>query len=479
MGAWSTGARPILQFNDHLGQGYSDTIAMASATIVRNLKITTQNAITYPFTATAGTLNAGDVVTDGSINGTVIVAPGATGTLQVSHASGQLFTVPASISSGAKTGTLNTGGNGRTIVNGFTSRSADNQIINCEVYNIHGNGFTLGVSVANSSDRTYIKNNIVHDTCMWGQAGSGIDGGWGTGIKIQQNTCYDNGRSGTFAHNIYIDDLDNFDVSYNECYMTANNGSFGVICHGIASTGNVHHNYIHECGNGIGMVDGNYGTTESFTGINIYANKIINCGSLSGMTAGLVFQFGSMVNCNVYDNIAYGNKAEIDITDKLHAGAVTNTNGLKFYHNTIDSSANINADSLFITGSNMTGLDIRNNIFYSTSSTQGIVTKSGVPNAQVGFAYNDCYCPNHQAFTWDATGYSLATLQAATLTGLSGTGNIGSNCISTDPLFVTNGSNYHLQGSSPAKGTGVTGLGISTDYEGTSFTNPPNMGCYA
>lgn len=480
MSAYGVGARPVLNFSDHLGQGYADVIAMNSQTIVRNLDINPNFVVTYPFTATAGTLLVGDVVTDGTFNATVTAAPGATGTLQVSHSPGQMFTPPASISSGAKTGTVNTGGNGRTLVNCFTSRSADNQIVNCTWRNAHGNGIIMGLNgTPNTSDRTYVYNNIVHDTCAYGGAGAGIEGGWGTGIKVQQNSCYDNGRSGTFAHNIYIDDLDNFDVSYNDCYMTANNGSFGVVQHGVCLNGNVHHNYIHECGNGISVADGNYGTTESFTNVNVYDNKIINCGTLSGMTAGLVFQFGSMVNCSVYNNIAYGNKAEIDIADKLHAGAVTNTSNLKFYQNTIDSSANVGAASLFVTGASMTGLDIRNNIFFTTRADLGVIQKSGVPNNQVGYAYNDVYCPNVNPFNWDSVSYTLASIQAAAFGGLSGTGNIGNNCVTGDPLFVVNLSNLHLQAGSPAKSTGLAGLGITIDFEGVSFTNPPSMGAYA
>lgn len=478
MGAYGSGARPVLTFNDHLGQGYLQVIDMHAQTIVRNLAVTGNNMVTYPFTPTAGTLIAGDVVTDGTFNATVVVAPGATGTLQVSHTAGQIFTPPATVTSGAKTGTVNTGGNGRTLVGSFGSGSADNQVVNCTLYNCFGNGFTLGNSTPNNSDRTQIINNIVHDTCLWGGAGSGIDGGWGTGIKIQHNTCYDNGRGVTFSHNIYVDDLDNADISYNKCYYTANYGSFGVVCHGVASNVNIHHNYILNSGNGISVADGNYGTTESFTGFNVYSNWIVNAGTWGN--SGLVFQIGSNVNCNWYDNVAYGCLGEIDIVDKLHAGAVTNTSNLKFYQNTIDSSANINADSLFISGASITGLDIRNNIFYTSRSDLGIVQKGGVPNNQVAFAYNDCYAPNRASpFDWDSVAYSLASLQAQAFGGLSGTGNIGNNCISTNPTFTAVGSDYTLQGSSPAKGTGLAGLGITTDFAGNSFTNPPNMGAYA
>lgn len=478
MGAWGSGAQPILTFQDHLGQGYFATVDMHAQTIVRNLAVTGNNVVTYPFTATAGTLIAGDVVTDGTYNATVTVAPGATGTLQVSHTAGQMFTPPATVTSGAKTGTVNTGGNGRTLGTPFSSAAADNQIINCTVYNAFGNGITLGNSVANSSDRTQIMNTFVHDCCLWGGAGSGIDGGWGTGIKIQHNTCFDNGRGVTFSHNIYLDDLDNFDVSYNYCYYTANYGSFGIVHHGVCSNGNVHHNYLYKCGNGLSVADGNYGTTESFTGFNVYSNLIVQAGIWGN--SGLVFQIGSNVNCNWYDNVAWGCLGEVDILDKLHSVAVTNTSNLKFYQNTIDSSANINADSLFISGANITGLDIRNNVFITTRSDLGLVSKTGVPNNQVGFAYNACYAPNRASpFDWDSVAYSLASLQAQAFGGLSGTGNIGSNCISTNPAVVALNSDYHLQAGSPAKGAGVTGLGISTDFEGTSFASPPSMGAYA
>jgi len=47
----------------------------------------------------------------------------------------------------------------------------------------------------------------------------------------------------------------------------------------------------------------------------------------------------------------------------------------------------------------------------------------------------------------------------------------------SDPLFVS-ATDFHLQSGSPAIGKGVAISGVTTDYSGNNYKNPPSIGAY-
>jgi len=54
----------------------------------------------------------------------------------------------------------------------------------------------------------------------------------------------------------------------------------------------------------------------------------------------------------------------------------------------------------------------------------------------------------------------------------------GTNALTSNPLFVSVASkNFHLQSTSPARGTG-TAVGLSVDRDGVAYGNPPSRGAY-
>jgi uncharacterized repeat protein (TIGR02059 family) len=97
--------------------------------------------------------------------------------------------------------------------------------------------------------------------------------------------------------------------------------------------------------------------------------------------------------------------------------------------------------------------DVRNNIFYSTGRRE-LEIENGQSAAYVTL-YNNCF--------YNATsnmGY-------------------GTDYITSNPLFVSAAAkDFHLQSSSPAIGAGID-VGLSADFDGNAYGNPPNMGCYS
>lgn len=65
-------------------------------------------------------------------------------------------------------------------------------------------------------------------------------------------------------------------------------------------------------------------------------------------------------------------------------------------------------------------------------------------------------------------------------TGCTVTNDTTQNNIITDPLFVTPGSDFHLQAGSPCINAGLaTGLAfITTDYDEVAVDDPPEIGAF-
>jgi hypothetical protein len=55
--------------------------------------------------------------------------------------------------------------------------------------------------------------------------------------------------------------------------------------------------------------------------------------------------------------------------------------------------------------------------------------------------------------------------------------NSTDDALIVNPLFVSAGSDFHLQAGSPAIHAGIN-VGLSTDYDGSAWYNPPSIGAY-
>jgi hypothetical protein len=98
-------------------------------------------------------------------------------------------------------------------------------------------------------------------------------------------------------------------------------------------------------------------------------------------------------------------------------------------------------------------VDVRNNIFYSDGSRE-LEIENGQSASNVTLSNNVFY-------------------KAASNMGT------GTNSITSNPLFVSVAQkDFHLLSSSPAIGAGID-VGLSADFEGNAYSNPPNIGCYS
>ncbi|MBX7204069.1 MAG: right-handed parallel beta-helix repeat-containing protein [Bacteroidia bacterium] len=172
------------------------------------------------------------------------------------------------------------------------------------------------------------------------------------------------------------------------------------------------------------------------------------------------------------------------MVNNMIGGLTTSTNAYGIYMSSASNfdmffnSINVNT-AVTTTGygacylSGGTGLDIRNNIFAHTNSSATAVpfyspsTMSSVLLSASSFNYNNFYTANATTnrATFSATTYTTTTL-------LGGGGYNSNSLVSTNPSF-TSATDLHVTNSTM---NGVTISGYSTDIDGVTRVNPPDMG---
>ncbi len=124
---------------------------------------------------------------------------------------------------------------------------------------------------------------------------------------------------------------------------------------------------------------------------------------------------------------------------------------------------------------------IKNNIFYTllsfdTSGSGAEVVTTSVTTSELDVDYNLYYRISNSLRIMLINGASYYMNQIANIRSMYGWD--AHSPTPANPLFVS-ATDYHVQGGSPAIGAGVAIPGITTDFEGNAYTNPPNIGCYA
>ena len=104
------------------------------------------------------------------------------------------------------------------------------------------------------------------------------------------------------------------------------------------------------------------------------------------------------------------------------------------------------------------GITIKNNIFYNVTGSETDLRAQATTNfvSDNNIFYNSAATP----FYWGATQYNFADWKTNS--------NQDTNSTTSDPKFVTNGSDFHLQSTSPAIDKG-TNVGLASDYDGVSL----------
>ncbi len=291
--------------------------------------------------------------------------------------------------------------------------------------------------------------------------GPGFDCIWCTGsgnIIIQNNTCNIGGtnnnlhsvgiemRSSTAANSVlnnFIDSGANFTDQTDCIYMSVNNFAGTITVAGNTINNNNLNSTGHNDGIQIGdntcnfVISGNTITIPSPGGTNVHGMNLFNATNATS-------QF------TVYNNII--NSIGAGQSDAMLLQSVSPNGGLgRFfvYNNTIYTS--FSGISLFVNlGSIHVLSEFKNNLIYMTAGTAFVNPSSWTPTAASQVNFNSIF------LSGGAAAYS------GTHAGWN------ANTVSTDPLFITNGTDFHLQATSPCKNAGTTIAAVTVDKDGVT-----------
>ena len=212
-------------------------------------------------------------------------------------------------------------------------------------------------------------------------------------------------------------------------------------------------------------------TVESWTTLNdvyIYSNHIKNFGTgvqvTFGMNSGGTASNFYIYN-NLFDNIGYSNTqgGSSAIGFVYQAGvSVASWKNINIMNNVIKgggSSSNMGI-RYHMTGAT-TNLSIKNNIItgFGTRAVNFVNEGGSLSNVQIA---NNIFYNNGETVN---------------LGGISPSSYTNSPNYTSDPLFVS-ATDFHIQSGSPAIGKGAVISGVTTDYAGNSYKNPPSIGAY-
>jgi len=299
-----------------------------------------------------------------------------------------------------------------------------------------------GILLGSDSAYTLIENCTCYNNAQFGIQGYTASGSTIHDIIVQNNTCYANGTDDGGHHGIYLGGNGgtgrcayNLTMRGNTCYENASCG--------------VKYNTVEDS-----IIEQNYCYDNGLAGVFLSAET-------------------SRVSSNniVRNNICYSNSCGIAL---LGDGVDDN----ELYHNTLvlNYAAGWAGISYYYDG--LSGNTAKNNIIYMDNSYTGAppIRFAGVNARDNNITdYNLIYWkdrpPANGIIYVDGVGYY-------TWTAWQALGKDTHSINASDPVFVTDFTDLHIQTTSPAKNTGETGLGVTDDYEGTTRDAQPDMGAY-
>ena len=243
--------------------------------------------------------------------------------------------------------------------------------------------------------------------------------------------------------------VDGFEISNNSVYNITNIGIDAIGYEGTAPSddyarnGVIKNNIVHDCPSPYADAGGIY--VDGGRDIIIENNIAYN--NQYGIEIGNEHSGTTTQNITVRNNLFYDNTL-VGIKIGGYNGNVSNCSvtGNSCYSNTADDWR-----GELELSDKLTNTTITNNIFYSTNSQNTIVVADGSsePSGLI-LNYNVFYHSGGSSsdnFDWYGAAHD------GNFNKYTGTGH-GANSQFTDPLFVTNGSDYHLQSTSPAINAG-------------------------
>jgi hypothetical protein len=490
LSAWGSGARPEVNYrNDNASGSQACILSRYNSTTpysggrVGNLKFNGRTGGVILVAAVSSTLTAGDTVV-GSVSGCSALVLEKAGTavtladIAGGDAAGFRLNDTLTVTAGTNVGATATISNAGGAIAGATFNGQDFHVVHCEISACAGNGLSMGANFANSGNGACAYDNSIHEclqlggstaTYLWSGNGSGLAASVSDTITFAYNTI-DNCGNGSTSHNSYSDDLNNYLFQYNVSKNCPKGQGFNLhgVCDGVA----VLNNWFDYNNNGISPAGG-YASAESMANMTVAGNIISNSGYGVGNTQGYGVIMDDCLTVKIYNNLFYHSAATpIQIRVSTSGGADQLLTSAYFDFNTF-YEANYGFDM-----QSGAYVDLRwsNNVFYHTTSSasQWPFSKSvSMSDAEMASNNNCYYAPNKsgsppQVVQWDATGYTLAALQAAK-SGKEASSQYGNPLFTNTPAIAsTVYSDLIPQAGSPCKAAGSAVAWVTTDFYGNA-----------
>ena len=355
-----------------------------------------------------------------------------------------------------------------------TTYATGNQIYNCIITNCAGyyNSNGYGNIDFSGQDGLLLHDSNINQTARTGLNGycTKAVGGYNRGVKIYNNTVT---KAEEYPAPFYII-MEFWDVTG------------GIEIYGNTITGG----YI-DCG-------GNFGIkrTYSYT-YDIHNNTF----ALQGYPSGGYWVHGIGIEGSQSDVIVRNNSfTNFTIPICLTQNGTNIIQNIYIYYNifkSISSATGGNAGVYLYNTSASASNDhiyILNNVFYNgtvPTAASGVRIQTACPNTNIYIENNIFQGLTDGGYVWLQSG----SVNGLTIQNNIAYGNGNSNnplntvtptnytyvaAIKSLPSFVTAGTDFHLQGTSPAINAGVhiTTPTITTDYDGVTINNPPEIGAY-
>ena len=275
---------------------------------------------------------------------------------------------------------------------------------------VEGGGDDGAINLQVYGDSWRVVNNEITATTAQTTARAGGIAGNGASVAYLGNRIHDVNGNGQENHGIYIDGDGSYEIGYNAIENIAGGNGFQIYANGTNGSSMTNNVTLHH--NLIHDVNkhGINVADGARNGITIFDNIVYNT-----KVAGLRFNTNTLHGCKIYNNTFYNTNTSVNAS-----------------YAAIMNDWNLPSDAL----------DLENNIFWphpGTAYGAGAVSGAGIVSNNLWYNGTGGYGPD-----------------ASPLTG--------------DPLFVTAGTDFHIQTGSPAVDTGAAAVAgtVDTDYDATT-----------